>query len=115
MDSAAIAADAIMDAPTEYRALPTFWSDQFDLKLQSAGLNKDADEIVVRGDVQDGPFSAIYLKEGRIISIDAINSPKDFMGARSLIVRGAVPDRTQLADVSLPLKKVACQEAAQPV
>ncbi|WP_162854628.1 NAD(P)/FAD-dependent oxidoreductase [Sphingobium estronivorans] len=111
MDSAAIAADTIMDAPTEYRALPTFWSDQFDLKLQSAGLNKDADEIIVRGDSQDGPFAALYLKEGRIISIDAINSPKDFMGARSLIIKGAMPDRTQLADMSIALKKVDCREA----
>ncbi|WP_197707509.1 FAD-dependent oxidoreductase [Sphingobium sp. LB126] len=107
MDSAAIAADTILEAPTEYRALPTFWSDQYDLKLQSAGLNKDADEIVVRGDSKEGPLTVIYLKEGRIISVDAINNPKDFMGARSLILKEARPDRAKLADISIPLKKAA--------
>ncbi len=107
MDSAAVAADTIMDVPTGYRALPTFWSDQFDLKLQSAGLNKDADETVVRGDSENGPFSVIYLKQGQMVSIDAINNPKDFMGARSLILKGISPDRGKLSDPSIPMKAVA--------
>lgn len=107
MDSATVAADTIMDVPTVYRALPTFWSDQFDLKLQSAGLNKDADETVVRGDSENGPFSVIYLRQGGIVSIDAINNPRDFMGARALILKGVSPDRCRLSDPSIPMKAVA--------
>ena len=107
MDSAAIAAGTIMEAPTEYRALPTFWSDQFDLKLQSAGLNKDADDIVLRGDRENGPFTVIYLRQGQVIAVDAIDNAKDFMGARALILKGVAVDRTKLADISIPLKMVA--------
>ena len=107
MDSAAIAADTIMEAPTEYRALPTFWSDQFDLKLQSAGLNKDADDIVLRGDRENGPFTVIYLRQGRVVAVDAINNAKDFMGARTLILKGVAVDRAKLADISVPLKMAA--------
>lgn len=107
IDSADVAADTILEVPREYRSLPTFWSDQYDLKLQSAGLNQDADEIVVRGDSENGPFAAIYLRQGKIISVDAINSPRDFMGARSLILKGVAPDRARLADVSIPMKAVA--------
>lgn len=107
MDSATAAADTILEEPTEYRALPTFWSDQFDLKLQSAGLNKDADDIVLRGDPENGPFTAVYLRQGQVIAVDAINSPKDFMGARTLILKGTPVDRAKLADISIPLKMAA--------
>lgn len=104
MDSAVIAADTIMNVPTGYCALPTFWSEQFDLKLQSAGLNVDADETIVRGDRENGPFTVVYLRKGRVISVDAINNPKDFMGARTLILKGIAPDRAKLADISIPMK-----------
>ncbi|KXU31657.1 hypothetical protein A0J57_08360 [Sphingobium sp. 22B] len=107
MDSAATAADTILGAPAEYRALPTFWSDQYDIRLQSAGLNRDADDMVVRGDPENGPFTALYLRGGRVIAVDAINSPRDFMGARTLILKGVAVDRTKLADPAIPVKMAA--------
>ncbi len=106
-DSAANAADTIMGHPAPYRSVPTFWSDQYDLRLQTAGLSKDADDILVRGDPDQGPFSAIYLSEGRVIAIDAVNSTRDFMAARKLISEGSRPDPAKLADSSLPLRALA--------
>lgn len=106
-DSAAGAADTIMGSPAPYHSIPTFWSDQYDLRLQTAGLSKDADDIQIRGDTDQGPFSAIYLRDGKVIAIDAINSARDFMAARKLIAEGARPDPAKLADASLPLKALA--------
>lgn len=106
-DSAEIAADVILGAPRAYRELPTFWSDQYDLKLQAAGIARDADETVIRGDPENGPLTVIYLSDGRVIAADAINCPRDFMASRALIRYGAQPDRALLADVNVPLKSLA--------
>lgn len=106
-DSASGAADTIMGSPGIYREVPTFWSEQYDLRLQTAGLTKDADEIVIRGDRDEGPLSVVYLQQGRIVAVDAINAPKDFMAARALIRNGVSPDRERLADVTVALKSLA--------
>ncbi|MFZ5706097.1 MAG: NAD(P)/FAD-dependent oxidoreductase [Pseudomonadota bacterium] len=106
-DSAGAAADTILGNPGIYREVPTFWSDQYECRLQTAGLTKDADEIVVRGDAGQGPFSVVYLQEGRVVAVDAINAPKDFMAARHLVRSGARPDRKLLADPSIALKSLA--------
>jgi 3-phenylpropionate/trans-cinnamate dioxygenase ferredoxin reductase component len=104
--SAEVAADLIVAAPRAYGELPTFWSDQYDLRLQTAGLTDQADEAVVRGDPESGAFSVVYLKDGRVVAIDAINSPRDFMAARTLIRNGARPRREALADPATPLKSL---------
>lgn len=106
-DSAAIAADQIMGHATSYQDVPAFWSEQYDVRLQSAGIARDADDLVVRGDLENGPFSIIYLREGRIIAIDALNSAREFMRARQLIAARARLDAQQLADSAQPLKAVA--------
>lgn len=104
--SAEIAADLILDRPRAYQEVPTFWSDQYDVRLQSAGFADTADETVVRGDPQNGPLTVIYLKDGRMVAIDAINSPRDFMAGRTLIRGGARLSREALADVATPLKSL---------
>ena len=104
VSSAETAAETILNALRPYDDLPTFWSDQYDLKLQTAGITKGADDIVFRGDPQNGPLSALYLKKGQLVAIDAINNPKDFMAARKLIRSGARPDRERLANGDVPLK-----------
>ena len=106
-DSAAIAADRIMGQSTSYQDVPAFWSEQYDVRLQSAGIARDADDLVVRGDLENGPFSIIYLREGRIIAIDALNSAREFMRARQLIAARALLDNTHLADSAQPLQAVA--------
>ncbi|MGJ8536859.1 MAG: NAD(P)/FAD-dependent oxidoreductase [Parasphingopyxis sp.] len=106
-DSAVTAADAIIGNALPYAQVPTFWSQQYDLRIQSAGLSMSADEIIVRGATGSTPFSAIYTREGKVIGIDAINAPRDFMAARKLIQRGASPGRESLRDINIPLRSLA--------
>lgn len=89
---AKVAAAAMLGTPAEYSEAPWFWSDQYDLKLQIAGLAAGYDELVVRGDPQTGSFAVYYLAGGTVIAADAINSPRDFLHARKLVAaRRAVP------------------------
>jgi 3-phenylpropionate/trans-cinnamate dioxygenase ferredoxin reductase subunit len=106
-DSANIAADTILGRASSYHDVPAFWSDQYDFRLQSAGIAREADDMVVRGDTDEGPFSVVYLREGRIIAIDAINAPREFIAARRLIAEGASLDRDRLADSGVPLRAFA--------
>lgn len=106
LGSANVAAGVIMGETRAYCELPWFWSDQYDIRLQTAGLSIGADEIVVRGNTDKPPFAVAYLREGRLVAVDAINCPKDFMAARALILAGATPDRDLLADTAVPLRAV---------
>lgn len=105
-DQAAVAAKDILGQPAAYDAAPWFWSNQFDLKLQTVGLSLGHDETVTRGDVSSRSFSIIYLKEGRVTALDCVNSVKDYVQGRKLVERGAVVPAAQLADTSLPLKEL---------
>lgn len=104
VDQAKIVANVISGSAKDYTELPWFWSDQYNIKLQTAGLLSGHDQIVVRGDANKAPFSVVYLKQGQVIAIDAINSIKDFMGAKALIIAKAKPSITQLVDVNVALK-----------
>lgn len=105
-DSAAVAADTIMGKSGTYSEVPTFWSQQYDYTLQTAGLAKDADDFVVRGNDKDGPLTIVYLQEGRVVAVDAINAPRDFMVSRNLIRNRVKPAREQLSDCAVPLKSL---------
>ncbi|MBD3744905.1 MAG: FAD-dependent oxidoreductase [Sphingopyxis terrae] len=107
--SAEVAADAIMNSPRCYDALPTFWSDQYDMRIQSAGILRGTCEAVVRGDMASGSFSIFYLQSGAVIALDAVNCPKDFMGGRALVQDRARVDSAQLADTSIPTRQIAKQ------
>lgn len=87
-----------------YNSLPWFWSNQYDLKLQTAGLNVGYDAAVLRGDPAERSFSVIYLKEGRVIAVDAVNRTKDYVQGRKLVEARAVVDPADLADTEIPLK-----------
>ena len=87
-----------------YAQVPWFWSDQYDLKLQIAGLSQGFDQTIIRGDPNDRSFSCLYLTGGRLIAVDAINKPKDFMQSKKLIAARAVIDPALLADSSVDLK-----------
>lgn len=103
-DQAGIAARAIAGAPEPYAALPWFWSNQYDLKLQTIGLNAGHDDLVLRGDPGARSFSAAYLREGRVIALDCVNAVKDYVQGRRLILDRVVVDRAALADAARPLK-----------
>lgn len=87
-----------------YHALPWFWSNQYDLRLQTAGLSVGYDQTVLRGDPATRAFSVIYLKAGRVIALDCVNVVKDYVQGRKLVEAGVSIDPAKLADTSVPLK-----------
>jgi 3-phenylpropionate/trans-cinnamate dioxygenase ferredoxin reductase subunit len=105
-DQATTAAKAIVGDPQPYSAVPWFWSNQFDLKLQTVGLSIGHDEVIVRGDPAARRFSAIYLRQKRVIALDCVNAVRDYVQGRKLVQEGAVPDSACLADSSRPLVEV---------
>jgi 3-phenylpropionate/trans-cinnamate dioxygenase ferredoxin reductase subunit len=106
-DQATCAARAIAGRPEPYEAMPWFWSNQYDLKLQSVGLSVGHDVAIVRGDPASRSFSALYLLEGRVIALDCVNATRDYVQGRKLIETGAVPDPAALADPGVPLRSLA--------
>ena len=107
LEQARIAAAVLCGESVPAAEVPWFWSDQYDLKLQIAGVSQGYDEAIVRGDPKSRSFSAAYLRDGRIIALDAVSNPRDFLQAKKLIVEGARPDRGRLADAGLELKALA--------
>jgi 3-phenylpropionate/trans-cinnamate dioxygenase ferredoxin reductase subunit len=105
LDQASVAASTICGNLKPYSALPWFWSDQYDLKLQIAGLSQGYTDVIVRGDI-DGSrsFAAFYMREGKLLAVDAVNRPQEFMFGKKLIMQGNQLDPAQLADDSLSLK-----------
>jgi 3-phenylpropionate/trans-cinnamate dioxygenase ferredoxin reductase subunit len=106
-DQASVAAAQIRGAsPTPYDAVPWFWSNQYDLKLQTVGLSIGHDETVVRGDPGARSFSVIYLREGRVVALDCVNAVKDYVQGRKLVADGARIAPVDLADTAIPLKEM---------
>ncbi|MBB4641285.1 NAD(P)/FAD-dependent oxidoreductase [Rhizorhapis suberifaciens] len=105
-DQAKVAVSDILGQSTEYDAVPWFWSNQYDLRLQTVGLASGHDKVIVRGDTANRSFSVIYLKHGKMIALDCVNATKDYVQGRAHILSGAALDQAQLADPSIPLKEV---------
>ncbi|WP_321938149.1 NAD(P)/FAD-dependent oxidoreductase [Paraburkholderia sp. J8-2] len=104
-DQARTAALALCGKPAPYRALPWFWSDQFDLKLQIAGLSEGFDDVVTRGDPRNGrSFAAFYYRQGRLIAVDAVNRPKEFMMSKRFLAEQQSADPQRVADESIDIK-----------
>lgn len=103
-DMAVCAARAIMGDKQAYDAVPWFWSNQYDLRLQTVGLSLDHDEAVLRGDPEARSFSVVYLKEGRVIALDCVNRVKDYAQGKKLVEARAEIDPDLLADGEVPLK-----------
>ena len=107
LEQAKTAAANICGDAVEYEQVPWFWSDQYDLKLQIAGLSEGYDEAVIRGEPATRSFSCLYLRDGVLIACDAINAPRDFVQSKALIAarRRIAPGR--LADTRAQLKDLA--------
>ena len=105
-DQATLVAKVITGHPGEYNAVPWFWSNQYDLRLQTVGLSTGFDDLVLRGDPATRSFSLVYLKQDRVIALDCVNMVKDYVQGRALVVQRLVPDRAALADPATPLKSL---------
>lgn len=101
-----VVARAITGEPDAYHAVPWFWSDQYDLKLQTIGLSAGHDDEVLRGDPASRSFSIVYLRQGRVIALDCVNAVKDYVAGRALVATGARIDRAHLADTGVSLKSL---------
>ncbi len=105
-DQATTVAKLLTGAPEPYNAVPWFWSNQYDLKLQTVGLSTGYDAAVLRGDPATRSFSLVYLKAGRVIALDCVNMTRDYVQGRALVVGGVVADPAALADTDRPLKSL---------
>ena len=105
-DQATAVAKAICGQPAPYHAFPWFWSNQYDLRLQTAGLSVGYDQTVIRGNPDERAFSVVYLKGGRVIALDCVNMVKDYVQGRKLVEARVSPDLAKLADASVPLKEL---------
>ena len=106
LEQARQAAAAITGRPAPAPEVPWFWSDQYDIKLQIAGLPFDADRQVVRGDPAGGRFAVFHLKRDRIVCVEAVNAPPEFMAGKQMIARGTAVDAGKLADPDVSMKAV---------
>ncbi|WP_296168613.1 FAD-dependent oxidoreductase [uncultured Brevundimonas sp.] len=111
LEQAKQAAAAITGRPAPAPEVPWFWSDQYEVKLQIAGLAEGADRQIVRGapdiDADPSGFAVFHLAGDRIVSVEAVNAPAEFMAGRQLIARGTPVDAEKLADTSVSMKLVA--------
>lgn len=105
-DQAAAAARCIAGRPVPYEAVPWFWSNQYNLRLQTVGLALGFDRTVLRGDPGSESFSVIYLKNDRVIALDCVNATKDYVQGRKLVEHGVSVPAARLADTSMPLKEM---------
>jgi 3-phenylpropionate/trans-cinnamate dioxygenase ferredoxin reductase subunit len=107
LEQAKTAAANICGIETHYSQVPWFWSDQYDVKLQIAGLSEGYDAVVLRGDPAKASFACFYLRDGVLIAVDAINSPREFMQSKALIANRATIAPELLADAAVMLKDLA--------
>ena len=105
-DQATTAARAIVGNAQPYDSIPWFWSNQYDLRLQTVGLSVGYDSTVVRGRPEERSFSVIYLLDGRVIALDCVNSTRDYVQGRKLVLERRTIEPERLADTAVPLKEL---------
>lgn len=106
-DQAMTVAKLLTGSAEPYDAVPWFWSNQFELKLQTVGLSMGFDDAVLRGDPAARAFTIVYLRQGRVVALDCVNMVKDYVQGRSLVIAGTKADRRSLADPAISLKELA--------
>ena len=107
VDQGKTVAATICGKDKPYAQVPWFWSDQYDLKLQTAGINSGYDQAVVRGDIASRSFAVFYLREGRLLAVDAVNRPAEFVVARNILSKDLGVSAERLRDESIPAKALA--------
>lgn len=103
-DMATTVAKLLTGVAEPYHAVPWFWSNQYDLKLQTVGLSTGFDQSVLRGDPAGRSFSVVYLRDGAVIALDCVNAIKDYVQGKALVVNAVHAAPAVLADAAVPLK-----------
>lgn len=103
-DLAVTVAREIMGDPEPYNCVPWFWSNQYDLRLQTVGLSLHHDSVVIRGDIANRSFSIIYLKQGHVVALDCVNAVKDYVQGKALVAGRLRVSPDKLRDTDVPLK-----------
>lgn len=106
-EQAKTAAAAICGQPVPYAQIPWFWSDQYDLKLQIVGIPSDYTSAVVRGNPPERSFMVFYFAGEKLIAVDAVNSPREFMISKKLVAQGARLSPEAVADTRIPFRELA--------
>lgn len=107
VEQAKTAAATLCGERSPQTSLPWFWSDQYDVKLQIAGLSRGYDQVVIRGDDKSGrDFAAFYFKEGKLIGADCVNRPPEFIIAKKLLSQRETPDPARFADETIEVKQL---------
>jgi 3-phenylpropionate/trans-cinnamate dioxygenase ferredoxin reductase subunit len=106
IDQAKHAALAMLGKPKTYSEVPWFWSDQYDLKLQIAGLGRSTDQLVLRGDPASRKFAVFHLREGAVAAVEAVNAAPEYLVGKKLIADGVPVASEKLADLSIPMKQM---------
>ena len=104
VDQSKIVASTILGNKTAYNVVPWFWSDQYGLKLQMAGLSKGHDHFALRGDMDMDKFSICYFKDEQLIAVDSVNAPADHLAARRLLAGRVRLTPKECAIIATPLK-----------
>jgi len=107
IDQAKHAASAMLGKAEAYSEVPWFWSDQYDLKLQIAGLARAGDITVTRGAPDNRKFSVFHLRDGVVAAVEAVNAAPDYIVGRKLIAARAIIAPERLADLTVPVKSLA--------
>jgi 3-phenylpropionate/trans-cinnamate dioxygenase ferredoxin reductase subunit len=107
IDQAKHAALAMLDRPVPYREVPWFWSDQYDVKLQIAGLARESDVRVLRGNPATRKFAVFHLRDGCMAAVEAVNAAPEYIVGRKLIAGSVAVDPAKLADTTMPMKSLA--------
>jgi 3-phenylpropionate/trans-cinnamate dioxygenase ferredoxin reductase component len=105
VDQAKCVARQIVGERAPYREAPWFWTDQFDIRFQMAGLSSGHDHSVVRGDIESRKFSAFYFKQGRFLAADSVNRFGDHIAVRKLLAAGTQVTPEQATDESFDLRR----------
>ena len=105
-DLANTVARTLTGEPEPYNSVPWFWSNQYDLRLQTIGLSMGHDATVTRGDPADRSFSVVYLKQGHVVALDCVNATKDYVQGKALVVGRIAADPAKLADPGTLLKSL---------
>jgi 3-phenylpropionate/trans-cinnamate dioxygenase ferredoxin reductase subunit len=107
VDQARCVARVILGPAEPYRDVPWFWTDQFDVRFQMAGLSATHDQSVLRGSIETGKFSVFYFKQGRLLAVDSVNRVGDHVNARKMLAAGTPLTLVQAADETVDLKRLA--------
>ncbi len=112
VDQAKCVARAIMGNPAPYRDVPWFWTDQYDIRFQMAGLAAGYDQPVLRGSIENRKFSVFYFNEGRLLAVDSVNRLGDHLAARKMLAAGTALTPQQAGDENVNLKNLITLDQA---